>query len=143
MSLGLWAIIDPTGFYETFPFGRGWIEADGPYNEHLIRDFGSLHLALAVLYGAVALWPERRWVRVAALAALFDGVPHLLYHAFNLDPYETGDAVGTIVSLAMGVALPVVMILGTASKEAPPAAAPMADRRKLAAAAAAVARGLT
>ena len=70
---------------------------------------------LAVLYGAVALWPERRWVRVAALAALVDGVPHLAYHALNLDPYETADAVATIASLAFGLVLPAVMILGTAT----------------------------
>jgi hypothetical protein len=113
-GLGLWAVADPVGFYESFPFGRGWVAADGPYNEHLIRDFGTLHLALAVLYGAVALWPERRWVRVAALAALIDAVPHLAYHAFNLDPYGTGDAVATIVGLAAGVLLPAVMILGSA-----------------------------
>jgi hypothetical protein len=124
LSLGLWAILDPAGFYETFPFGRGWVAADGPYNEHLIRDFGSLHLALAVLYGAAALWPERRWVRVAAFAALVDGVPHLVYHALNLDPYETADAVGTVVSLAFGIALPAVMILGTATSSRREAPAP-------------------
>ena len=137
LGLGLWAILDPTGFYESFPFGRGWVAADGPYNEHLIRDFGSLHLALAVLYGAVAIWPERRWVRVAALAALVDGVPHLLYHALNLDPYGTADAVGTVVSLALNLTLPAVMILGTASDADPAPAAPIADRRALATAAAA------
>jgi nucleoside-diphosphate-sugar epimerase len=115
LSLGLWALLDPAGFYESFPFGRGWVAADGPYNEHLIRDFGSLHLALAVLYGAAALWPERRWVRVAALAALVDGVPHLTYHALNLDPYETADAIATILALVFALVLPVVMILGTAT----------------------------
>ena len=119
VSLGLWAIVDPASFYETFPFGRGWVAADGPYNEHLIRDFGSLHLGLAVLYGAAVLWPERRWVRVAALAALVDGVPHLAYHALNLDPYETTDAVATIVALLFGLLPPVVMILGTATQPEP------------------------
>jgi nucleoside-diphosphate-sugar epimerase len=113
-GLGVWATVDPAGFYESFPFGRGWVAADGPYNEHLIRDFGSLHLALTVLYGAVVLWPERRWVRVAALVALVDAVPHLAYHALNLDPYGTADAVATIAGLAFGILLPAVMILGTA-----------------------------
>jgi hypothetical protein len=68
-----------------------------------------------VLYGAAALWPERRWVRVAALAALVDGVPHLTYHALNLDPYETADAIATILALVFALVLPVVMILGTAT----------------------------
>jgi nucleoside-diphosphate-sugar epimerase len=112
-GLGIWAVADPAGFYDSFPFGRGWVAADGPYNEHLIRDFGSLHLGLAALYGAAAVWPERRWIRVAALAALVDGVPHLTYHALNLDPYDTADAVATIGGLLFGIALPAVMILGT------------------------------
>ena len=35
-------------FYDDFPgLGRSWVAADGPYNEHLVRDVGALNLALA------------------------------------------------------------------------------------------------
>ena len=40
-STGLWATLSPRSFYDEFPGGgRAWVAADGPYNEHLVRDFG-------------------------------------------------------------------------------------------------------
>ena len=40
--------VAPKSFYEDFPgAGRVWVAVDGPYNEHLVRDVGSLNLALA------------------------------------------------------------------------------------------------
>jgi hypothetical protein len=56
VQLGLWAAPAPRSFYDDFPGGgRSWVSADGPYNEHLVRDFGSLNLAIAVVL-AVAAW---------------------------------------------------------------------------------------
>ncbi len=49
LTLGLYAEFTPRAFYDNFPFGRGWVAMDGPYNEHLIRDFGALNLALFVV----------------------------------------------------------------------------------------------
>ena len=50
LVLGFWAAFDPRGFYANFPGGgRHWVSADGPYNEHLVRDFGSLNLGLAAV----------------------------------------------------------------------------------------------
>ena len=47
---GAWALGAPESFYQEFPGGgRTWVSALPPYNEHLIRDVGSLSLALAVL----------------------------------------------------------------------------------------------
>ena len=47
---GLWALFAPRAFYEDFPLpGRNWVSTLGSYNEHLIRDYGALNLALAVL----------------------------------------------------------------------------------------------
>ena len=50
VSAGVWASVSPRAFYDNYPgLGHAWVAADGPYNEHLIRDFGALNLALAVM----------------------------------------------------------------------------------------------
>lgn len=49
LSVGVWATLFPRSFYDSFPgFHRIWVGVDGPYNEHLARDVGSLYLALTV-----------------------------------------------------------------------------------------------
>ena len=51
LVIGLWALLAPRSFYDSFPGGNGmhWVSADGPYNRHLVSDVGSMYLALAAL----------------------------------------------------------------------------------------------
>ena len=80
--VGCWALAAPAGFYRSFPgFGWDWVAAAGPYDEHLVRDVGELNLALLVVSVAAAVRPTRWSVRVAGLAWLVYGVPHLAFHA--------------------------------------------------------------
>ncbi|HET6952686.1 MAG TPA: hypothetical protein VFI47_20050 [Acidimicrobiales bacterium] len=111
-SVGLWAALSPRSFYDDFPGGgRTWVALDGPYNEHLVRDFGDLNLALTVVT-VVALVTLSRAVVVAAAAAwLVFQVPHLVYHARHLDVYDTGDQVATMTALALAVVLPVAVLV--------------------------------
>ena len=96
--IGLWALVAPHSFYEDFPLGRGgWVSALGHYNEHMTVDYGSLTLALVM-------------VLVAAGAYLIWSVPHFVYHLANLGPYDTGDAIGNVVTLAFTVALPLAIV---------------------------------
>jgi hypothetical protein len=112
LATGLWATLSPRSFYEGFPgAGREWVAADGPYNEHLVRDFGSLNLALAVVSVVALVTLGRAVVTAAALAWIVYGVPHLVYHARHLDVYGTGDQVGTIVALVLALVLPVVVLV--------------------------------
>ena len=77
---GLWAVILPRSFYEDFPLpGRDWVSALGPYNEHLIRDYGTLNLALAVLLVAAAILVEQHLVQVALVTWLVFATPHLVF----------------------------------------------------------------
>ena len=111
-STGLWATLSPRSFYEEFPGGgRAWVAADGPYNEHLIRDFGSLNLALAVVSLVALLTLGRAVVTAAGLAWIVYGVPHLVYHARHLDVYTSSDKVLTITGLVLALALPVVVLV--------------------------------
>ena len=111
MVVGVWAQFAPASFYSSFPGGRGWVAADGPFNEHLIRDVGGLNLALALITAAAARTMRPDLVRVAAGATLLYAVPHLAYHATHLEPFGTGDAVGNVAGLALGVLLPLWLVI--------------------------------
>ena len=46
LPTGLWALASPRSFYDTFPFpGWRWVSTLGPFDEHLIRDYGAMNLA--------------------------------------------------------------------------------------------------
>jgi hypothetical protein len=110
---GLYALFAPRSFYEDFPLGRGWVEALPAYNEHLVRDVGSLFIATAVVLFAAAIWTERRLVQVATASFLAFSVPHSVYHAFNLGPYDTGDAIANVASLLFTVVAPAIVLAAT------------------------------
>ncbi|MGH9133454.1 MAG: hypothetical protein ACRDZZ_05925, partial [Ilumatobacteraceae bacterium] len=97
----------PESFFDDFPFGRGWVAAEGGvYDEHLVRDVGVLFLALIVVT-VWALW-RRQAARPVAVAWLLQGVLHLGYHLGHLDGYDGIDKVGQVASLA---AIPVLALV--------------------------------
>jgi len=109
--VGLWAALAPQSFYDDFPgAGRHWVAVDGPYNEHLVRDVGTLNLALAAVVLAVLLRPEPYLVMVAAAAELVYATPHFLYHLAHLEPFESGDKVALMISLGVTVLAPIALL---------------------------------
>lgn len=100
--VGVWATFAPRSFYDDFPGGgRSWVSPDGPFNEHLVRDVGSLYLAVTVLTIAAAVLLARSLVVVAALSWIAQGVPHLVYHLRHLEVYDTGDQVANVTGLVL------------------------------------------
>ena len=81
-------------------FGK-WVAADGPYNEHLMRDFGALNLALAVVTIAALISLTRPLVVTAALAWLAWSVPHTVYHFRHRDLFEDSDRWAAVGGLAV------------------------------------------
>jgi hypothetical protein len=114
LFVGAWAALWPRSFYDDFPGGgRAWVAADGPYNEHLVRDFGDLNLALAAIT-LVALLAFTRWVVLAAaLGWIVYGTPHLIYHLRHLDLYDTSDKVANVAALVLALVLPIVVLFGS------------------------------
>lgn len=114
VQVGVWATFAPRSFYDDFPGGdRSWVALDGPYNEHLVRDFGATNLAIGVLTIAALVWLTRVLVVTAGLAWIAYGVPHLVYHLRHLDVYDTGDQVANVVVLSLApLAGAVVVYLG-------------------------------
>ena len=96
LVVGAWAAAGPRSFYDDFPGGgRAWVAADGPYNEHLVRDFGDLNLALGVVTLVALLTMSRAVVLAAALGWVVYQAPHLVYHLRHLDVYDTSDKVAS------------------------------------------------
>jgi hypothetical protein len=113
LIIGTWAAAWPRSFYDDFPGGgRSWVAADGPYNEHLVRDFGDLNLALAVVTLVALVAFTRSVVLAAALGWIVYQTPHLVYHLRHLDLYDTSDKVANVTSLVLALVLPIVVLLG-------------------------------
>jgi len=109
VELGVGATFAPRSFFDDYPgLGRHWVRAYAPYNEHLVRDFGALNLALAVMTIAALITLGRPLLIAVAIAWLAWGVPHLVYHLRHLDVLSTGDKVANVVGL---VAVPVLAVV--------------------------------
>ena len=90
MTIGGWQHFAPRSFFFDFPgFGRQWVSADGPYNEHLLRDVGQGNLAVGTV-AFVALLTGGVWLaRATGLAAVVANAPHQFYHQTHLHVLPT------------------------------------------------------
>jgi hypothetical protein len=124
MLVGVWAGFAPRSFYDDFPgTGHAWVSADGPFNEHLVRDVGWLNLALAFVVIVALVSLARAAVVAAAGAAIVAGVPHLAYHVAHLDVFGTADQIGNVVSLSLGPVVGVILLVLTVRRREVPASA--------------------
>jgi hypothetical protein len=109
---GVWASVSPRAFYDEFPGGGShWVAVDGPYNEHLVRDFGALNLALTVVAVVAIMTLVRAAVVAAAGAWIAYTVPHLIHHVRHADVYDTTDKVGVVGALVLALVLPAVVLV--------------------------------
>ena len=116
LGAGLWALPFPRTFYGDFPFpGWDWISTLGPYNEHLVRDYGAMNLALGVLLVSAAISPERRLSRVALLTYLAFAIPHFVFHATQTHHFSLFHNMLQLGSLGLLGLLPVALLVLTTS----------------------------
>lgn len=110
--VGGWAQFAPRAFYTSFPLpGRDWVSMLGSYNEHLIRDVGSLYLALLAISVWTLLRPRDESFLLVGLAWLVFSIPHFIFHLMHLDMFGTADKVGTIVALGGTVVLAALLLI--------------------------------
>jgi hypothetical protein len=108
---GLWALLFPRAFYDDFPLpGADWVSTLGPYNEHLVSDYGALNLAMAVLLLAAGVLLERSLVQVALLSWLAFEVPHFVFHLGETHHFSAGSNLAQLGGLAFLVVLPLVLL---------------------------------
>ena len=102
VPLAIWPLVSPTGFYDNFPGGNyHWIDINGPYNEHFLRDFGALNAALLVVVG-FAIWKMTpSLLQAAGLALAVYALPHAIYHLNHLDVYKSSEKVMAVAPLVL------------------------------------------
>ena len=105
-ELAVWGLIAPHSLYSDYPgFGRHWISALGPFNQHLIRDYAAAELGFAVLLVCMAVWFERRLVLVGGAAFLAATVPHFVYHLSTTDHLPAADNAASLAAFAVEIAV--------------------------------------
>jgi hypothetical protein len=109
---GLWALLVPRSFYEDFPLpGWEWVSTLGPYNEHLVSDYGGMNLALGMLLVAAAVFLERRLLLVSLVAWLAYALPHFVFHLGQVHHFSPLDNLMQLGALGFVVLLPLVLFL--------------------------------
>ncbi len=111
--VGIWAYFMPRSWYDTFPgAGMRLLVQLGPYNEHFVKDVGSMYLALAVLT-AVAIWlsASDAVVRVTAAAWTTFNVLHMIYHLTMLSVYDAREKIFLVVSLVVVLIVSALLLL--------------------------------
>ncbi len=113
LMFGLWAAFAPKHYFDNFPGGSfRWVSLDGPYNEHLMRDYGALNLALGALAVCALIWWTKPLILAVAIAEIVYALPHVIYHASHPSRIgDTTDQFGAIGGLAFGIVLAVVLIV--------------------------------
>jgi hypothetical protein len=113
--------VDSRAFYDDFPLsGWGWVSTLGPYNEHLVRDYGTMNLALCFLLVSAAIFLEGRLSRVALGTLLVFAVPHFVSHltqTHHLSPFQNLAQLGGL-RFQMGLPLAILALDGTLLGEA-------------------------
>jgi hypothetical protein len=112
LVLGVWALFLPRSFYDTFPApGHPWVALLPPYNEHLLRDFGALNLAMVVVLVSAATSIERRLTFTALAAAIIVEVPHMIFHTTHLQNFPPADATVQTILLTVVMAIPIALLI--------------------------------
>jgi hypothetical protein len=119
LFVGIGTLFFPHTFYGDFPPGAWhWVDRLGPYNEHMLTDFGGALLGLATLQLLAAWWLDRRLVIAALLATLVQSAAHFGYHLTTTDAYSTSDNVASLVALGFSVVLSAAVLAYAATTTA-------------------------
>jgi len=114
LAVGIVATLTPRIFYDDVP----WVSLAPPYSEHLMRDYGAMNLALAVVSLVAAITMEQLIVRAALAAYLVFAIPHLLFHLTHHQHYTTTATITETTALVVAALLPAVLLALT--RERPP-----------------------
>jgi hypothetical protein len=111
---GIWAVIAPKSWYESFPgFDPRLVAAEPPYNEHLAADVGAGFVATGVALLVAAVWANRAAMGIALLAFVAFTLPHVVYHATSpSDGLSGAENALNVVTLANGLVLATVFAWG-------------------------------
>ena len=100
LVVGVWALFLPARFFALEVVGMGMA-----YNEHLMRDYGAMTLASAVVLGVATIHMGPWMTRTALVMYLTWAVPHFFVHLTMLDHLAPSTATLLMVALGLAIAL--------------------------------------
>jgi hypothetical protein len=113
---GAWSLFFPAHFWDNYPgFGLEFVEPLPAYNEHLLNDVGSLYLGFAVLFAFALVRPSVLLVRASMAAFLVFGVPHFVFHASHLAPFDAPEVITQLILIGSFVVVPAAFLVLTRS----------------------------
>lgn len=120
LAAGLWAVIAPESWYDSFPgFDPRVVAAEPPFNAHLATDAGAGLLASGAVLLVAAWLGDRRSVALGTVAFAFFAVPHAAYHVLNPAPgLEAAEDVGSALILVFAAGVVVVLLAATVRRSA-------------------------
>jgi len=81
LVIGVWAIVAPRSWYDTFPgFDPHLVAAEPPFNQHLATDVGAGFLATGIALVVAAALARRSGAYVALAAYASFSIVHFGYH---------------------------------------------------------------
>lgn len=102
---GLWAVLSPRHWYDTFPgFGPLLVAADPPFNAHLASDAGAGFLATGLVAAIAAYRGDFRLVALGGVGLGVFALAHLMFHALNPAP-GLSNAVNAVNIVVLGLAV--------------------------------------
>jgi hypothetical protein len=109
--LGGWAFLWPRSFYADFPIpGAAWVSALGPFDPHLITDFGAAQVGLAAIV-LVAVWRRSlEALRIAMGGYVAFGTLHFAYHLGTFEAFTTASALTQATALMAVVLVPALVL---------------------------------
>jgi hypothetical protein len=121
LVIGVWAVIAPKNWFESFPgFDPRVVAAEPPFNEHLATDVGAGFVATGVVLLAAAVWANRAAMATALVAFVAFTLPHVVYHATNpADALTATENAFNTVTLANGLVLAAVFAWGLRATRPP------------------------
>ncbi len=108
LVVGVWALFLPSQFFALEVVGMGMA-----YNEHLMRDYGAMTLAGAVVLGVATIHRGLWMTRTALVMYLTWTVPHFFVHLTMLDHLAPSTATLLMVALGLAIALPAGLLVLT------------------------------
>ena len=115
LAVGLWAVLDPSGWFADFPgVDPRLVAAEPPFNQHLATDAGAGFLCTGVALVAAAAWRRRSGVLVALATLVAFAVPHLAYHVSHpSDLLTSGEDAMNVAVLTLPLVLAAVFAVAT------------------------------
>jgi hypothetical protein len=128
LLIGLWAMLAPAQWFDSFPgLGPALIAGEPPFNRHLVVDVGAGFFAVGIGVLLAAHWGTPKVVQLSLAVFVASTAPHVTYHVANPAPGLSSAAdIANVAVLASGLGWAALLWWG--STRAPDQAPTTAER---------------